>query len=129
MIAIFYIMEPIQFFFIVIPLALIIAILVAVIFYLSKKTEESDYEKEVKELRKCLIKQKIDRKSYLYIRDNLKTEELHSKESERLNQMFENKKMDSETYMRMKKVLEMSFNERLVKIDKKYNLESSPLKV
>ena len=111
-------MEPIQFFFIIVPLTAIISILVAVVFYLSRKTEETEYEKEMKELRKCLIKQKIDRKSYLYIRDNLKTEELHSKESERLNQMFENKKMDSDTYLRMKKVLEMSFNERLVKIEK-----------
>jgi len=119
-------MEPIQFFFIIVPLTAIISILVAVVFYLSRKTEETEYEKEMKELRKCLIKQKIDRKSYLYIRDNLKTEELHSKESERLNQMFENKKMDSDTYLRMKKVLEMSFNERLVKIDKKYSVNNSP---
>ncbi len=41
-------MEPSQFFFIILPLATIIAILVVVVFYLARKTEETDYEKEIR---------------------------------------------------------------------------------
>ena len=118
-------MDPSQFFFIILPLAAIIAILVVVVFYLSRKTEETDYEKEMKKLRQLLFKGKLDRETFLHIRDNLKVEDLFSEESKRLDDMFGNKKMDSDTYLRMKKVLEISFNERLVKINEKYNFDNS----
>jgi hypothetical protein len=118
-------MEPSQFFFIILPLATIIAILVVVVFYLARRTEETDYEKEIKELRRSLLKGKLDRKTFLYIRDNLKVEDLFADESKRLDDMLKHKKMDPDTYIRMKKVLGMSFNERLVKINEKYNFDNS----
>jgi hypothetical protein len=120
-----YYMEPSQFFFIILPLATIIAILVVVVFYLARRTEETDYEKEIKELRRSLLKGKLDRKTFLYIRDNLKVEDLFADESKRLDDMLKHKKMDPDTYIRMKKVLGMSFNERLVKINEKYNFDNS----
>ena len=122
-------MDPSQFFFIILPLAAIIAILVVVVFYLSRKTEETDYEKEMKKLRQLLIKGKLDRESFLHIRDNLKVEDLFSEESKRLDNMFENKKLDSDTYLRMKKVLDISFNERLEKINEKYDFDNSKSEV
>jgi len=117
-------MEPNTFFFVVLPLALIISILVVVVFYLAKRNEESDYEKEIKELRKSLLKGKLDRKTFLYIRDNLKAEDIFADESKRLDEMLKHKRMDQDTYVRMKKVLEMSFNERLVKISEKHDFDN-----
>lgn len=122
-------MEPNQFFFLILPLAILIAVLVVVVLYLSRKTEETEYEKEMKELRQSLLKGKIDRKSFLYIRDNLKTEELFTDESKRLDDMLTHKKMDPDTYVRMKEVLQMTFNEKLVKIHQKYDFDNStPIK-
>ena len=109
-------MYPSLFITAVLPLALIVFVLVSVVYYLSRKTEETNFEKEMKELRKSLIQGKLDRTSFLYIIDNLKAENHFSEESQKMDEMFEDKKLDSETYLRMKKVLEMSFNKRLVKI-------------
>ena len=114
-------MEPSQFFFVVLPLAAIIAVLVGAVYYLSRKTEETNLEKEMKELRKSYFKGKIDKKTFLYIRDNLKAENHFSEEAQKMNEMFKDKNMDSETYLRIKKVLELSFDMRLVKIHEKYN--------
>ena len=57
-------MEPVNFFLVVLPLAIIICILIGVIIFLSRKSEESKYEKEMKELRKSLIKRNIDYKNF-----------------------------------------------------------------
>ncbi len=116
-------MEPSNFFFLILPLAIIIAVLVVVVFYLARRTEETDYEKEMKELRQSLLKGKLDRKTFLYIRDNLKVEDHFADESKRLDDMLKHKKMDPDTYIRMKKVLEMTFDERLVKINEKHNFD------
>ena len=118
-------MEPSQFIFLILPLAIIIAILVVVVLYLSRRNEVTDYEKEMKELRQSLLKGKLDRKTFLYIRDNLKIEDRFTDESKRLDDMLKHKKMDSDTYVRMKKVLDMTFDERLVKINEKYNFDNS----
>ncbi|MBT8172412.1 hypothetical protein KJN74_06035, partial [Candidatus Bathyarchaeota archaeon] len=101
--------KSILFYFI--PLVVLIRILGLVVFYLSKKTEETDYEKEMKRLRQLLIKGQLDRDSFLKIRDNLKAEDLFSDESKRIDELIKNKQIDSDTYLRMKKVLEYGFNE------------------
>ena len=122
-----FVMEPSQFFFLILPLAIIIAVLVAVVFYLSRKTEETNYEKEIKELRRLLIKGKLDRKSFLYIRDNLKAEDHFTDESKQLDDIMKQKKMDPDTYVRTKKILEMTYNERLVKIHEKYDFDTGKI--
>jgi len=119
-------MESSQFFFLILPLAILIVILAVVVFYLAKRTEETDYEKEMKNLRQLLLKGKLDRKTFLHIRDNLKVEDLFADETERLDDMLKQKQMDSDTYVRMKKILEMSFNQRLEKINTKYKFELKP---
>ena len=50
--------------------SIVSAILVIVVFYLSRKTDETDYEEEMKRLRQLLIKGKLDRDSLLNIRAN-----------------------------------------------------------
>lgn len=119
-------MEPSQFFFIVLPLVVLIAILIVVVYYLSRKTEETNYEKEMKRLRQLLIKGQLDRESFLNIRENLKAEDLFADESKRMDEMIKNKQIDSDTYIRMKKVLEYGFNERLEKINQKYKFDDLP---
>jgi hypothetical protein len=121
-------MEPSQFFFIIIPLALLVAILVIVVFYLSSKTDETDYEKEMKRLRQLLIKGKLDRDSFLNIRANLRAEDLFADESQRMDEMIKNQQIDPDTYIRLKKVLEYGFNERLEKINQKYKYDDDPMK-
>jgi len=113
-------MEIVQLSTIILPLATIITILVSVILYLRRKNEGTDYEKEMKRLRQLLLKGKLDRKSFLRVRDNLKVEALFADEIKRLDNMLTQKSIDSETYRRMKKILEMSFTEKLEIINMKY---------
>ena len=120
-------MQSLQLINIILPLATIITISTSVIVHRHRKTKETDYEKEMKKLRQLLLKGKLDRKTFLHIRDNLKVEDLFADETQRLDNMLEQKNIDSETYRRMKQILKMSFNERLEKINLKYNyLDSSP---
>ena len=75
----------------------------------------------MRKLRQLLLKGKLDRKMFLHIRDNLKVEDLFADETQRLDNLLEEKNIDQETYRRMKQILKMSFNERLEKINLKYN--------
>jgi len=120
-------MQSIQLINVILPLATIITLSASVLVYRSRKTKETDYEKEMKKLRQLLLKGKLDRKTFLHIRDNLKVEDLFADETQRLDNLLEQKNIDSETYRRMKTILKMRFNERLEKINLKYNyLNSSP---
>ena len=114
-------MESTDLMYAILSLATIIFILISVIVYRSKKTVESDYDKEMKKLRQLLLKGKLDRKSFLHIRDNLKVEDLFDDETQRLDNMLEQKSIDSETHNRMKKILNMTFNEKMEKVNLKYN--------
>ena len=82
----------------------------------------------MKRLRQLLIKGELDRDSFLHIRANLKAEDLFAEESQRMDEMIKNKQIDSDTYIRMKKVLEHGFNERLERINQKYNFDATTLK-
>ena len=114
-------MEIVQLSNIILPLTIIITILISVILYLRRKNEGTDYEKEMKRLRQLLLKGKLDRKSFLRVRDNLKVEALFADEIKRLDNMLTQKSIDSESHRRMKKILEMSFTEKLEIINMKYN--------
>ena len=100
-------------------------VIVLAIKFHNKKKNETDYDQKMKKLRQSLLQGKLDRKSFLYIKDNLKVEDLFGEETQRLENMLKEKSIDSETYIRMKKILSMSFNEKLEKIDLKYNYTDS----
>lgn len=102
-------------------LIVIVTILISIILLRYKKNTETNYEKEMKQLRLSFLKGKLDRKSFLYIKDNLKVEDLFGDETKRLDQMLNEKSIDPETYCRMSKILTMTFNEKLEKINLKYN--------
>lgn len=95
--------------------------LVFVILFYRRKNIETNYEKEMKKLRLDLLQGKLDRKSFLYIKDNLKVEDLFSEETKRIDQMLNEKSIDQETFCRMKQILSMTVNEKLQKINLKYN--------
>jgi hypothetical protein len=121
-------MNPSLFFTAVLPLALIVFVLVGIVYYLLKKSEETKYEKEMKVLRKSLLKGEIDKKTFLYIRDKLKAEIHYFEESQRMNKMLQHKKIDWDTYLRLKEILEMRFNERLSLIQIHHNIANRPKK-
>ena len=98
-----------------------VALAAFVIIFYRRKNVETDYEEEMKKLRLDLLQGKLDRKSFLYIKDNLRVEDIFSEETQRLENMLKEKSIDSETYSRMKKILSMTFNEKLQKINLKYN--------
>ena len=100
-------------------------VMVSVIKFHYKKKNETDYEQKMKKLRQSLLQGKLDRKSFLYIKDNLKVEDVFGQETQRLENMLKEKSIDTETYSRMKKILSMTFNEKLEKIDLKYNYTDS----
>ena len=114
-------MEPIQFFSLVIPLAIIIIILVTIVYYLGGRTGNNSYENEMRKLRKLWFMGKLDRKSFFYIRDNMKAEKLFENESKLIDNMLTDKKIDQDNYARIKKVLQMTFNKKLLKINERYN--------
>ena len=78
------------------------------------------YEKDIKELRHEVLKGQLGQKTFLYIKDNLKVEDLYSVESKRLDDMFKQNMLDDVTYDRMKKALDLIHNEKLVKIHAKH---------
>ena len=101
-------MDSSQFFFLLLPLAIIIVVLVVVVLLISKRTEENDYEKEMKELRQALLKGKIDRKTFLYISDNLKAEDHFESESKKLDDMLDQQIICPDNYIRRKKALQLT---------------------
>lgn len=98
-----------------------VTILISMILLRYRKNTETKYEKEMKQIRLSFLQGKLDRKSFLYVKDNLKVEDIFGDETQRLNQMLAEKSIDPETYCRMKKILSMTFNEKIEKINLKYN--------
>ena len=109
-------MEPSYFFFLILPLGILVFFLVAIIVYNSRK-EEDEYEREVKKLRKLLFSGKLDRKTFLNMRNRLKHEKVFLTESKKLFTLLSDEKIDEDTYVRLRQVLERSFKERLDKLD------------
>jgi hypothetical protein len=114
------------FFTAVLPLGLIVFVLVGVVYYLLRKTEETKYEKELKELGKSLFKGEIDKKTYLYIRDKIKAEIHYFEESKKINKMLEHNKIDLDTYLEMKEILERRFNKNLSLIEIHHSIAQRP---
>jgi hypothetical protein len=109
-------MESGYFFYLILPLGILVFFLVAVIVY-NSRNEEDEYEKEVKKLRHLLFSGKLDRKTFLNMRNRLKHEKVFLAESKKLFTLLFNKKIDEDTYVRLRQVLEKSFKERLDKLD------------
>jgi hypothetical protein len=109
-------MEPSYFFFLIMPLAILIVFLVALVIYHARK-EEDEYENEVKKLRQLFFSGKLDKKNFLNLRSRLKHEKIFAAESKKLLALLSDEKIDEETYVRLRQVLEKSFRDRLDRLD------------
>jgi tRNA A37 N6-isopentenylltransferase MiaA len=108
------------------PTAAVTVILTVYAYYRSGMKEVNDYEKDLKELRIQVIKGNVGHKTFRYMKDNLREEHLFVDESKRLDDMFQQGLMDEITYIRMKQVLQLTFNQKLMKIDNKHSLTANP---
>jgi hypothetical protein len=95
-------------------------------YYRSGMKQVNDYEKQLRDLRNQVFRGNIGHKTFRYMKENLKAEEIFDNETERLANMYEQGLMDELTYTRMKKVLQLSFNEKLLKIHTKHLPTTNP---
>ncbi len=109
-------MEPSYFFFLIMPLAILVVFLVALVIY-HARNEEDVYENEVKKLRQLFFSGKLDKKNFLNMRSRLKHEKIFTTESKKLLALLSDEKIDEETYVRLRQVLEKSYRDRLDKLD------------
>ena len=115
-----FVMELIPLLSIISPMAALTVFVVCMLHFFSGIGDDPEYEKDIKELRHEVLKGQLGQKTFRYIKDNLKVEDLYSVESKRLDDMFKQNMMDNVTYDRMKKALDLTHNEKLVKIHAKH---------
>jgi len=105
-------MEPNHFYFVVLPLGVLIVILVTLVLYLARK-EESLYDRESKRLRIMLRSGTIDKKTFERMRNRTKEEITFAEELERLYTLLQKKKIDQDTYVQLMELLEKNFHQRV----------------
>lgn len=105
-------MEPIQFYFIVFPLAVLIVLLVMLVLYIARK-DESLYDRESKRLRTMLHSGTIDKQTFERMRSRVKEEIIFAEELERLYTLLQNKKIDQVAYAKLTEQLEKNFRQRV----------------
>ena len=91
-------MEPTDFYYLILPLAGLIALLVLVVLYHARKEERH--------------KKKLAKLARAYMKDRLKQRETLNKQLEILGAQLRNKTVDKNTYARLKNVLEINFAKR-----------------
>jgi hypothetical protein len=113
-------MDPNHFFYLILPLGVIVFFLVGLVVFYARK-EEDNYEKELKNLRRMLLSGKINRKTYVNLSNRLKYAKHFNDESKKLVSLLSDEKIDQGTYNRLRHILETTFRERLEKIDQHTN--------
>ena len=109
-------MESDYFFFLIMPLAILVVFLIGLRIYRTRK-EEDDHEKELKKLRRLFLSGRVNKKNFLNMRSRLKHEKIFTTESKKLLTVLSEEKIDEETYVRLRQVLEKSFRDRLDKLN------------
>jgi hypothetical protein len=102
--------------FLVLPM-LTISIGLLIIVYYSKKKAETEFEKEIKDLRKLQVSGKLDKKTFFNIKNRMNVEKLSSEQGAILEKMFKEQKIDSTTYLRLRKALKISLNQKFKKLN------------
>ena len=105
-------MEPTDFYFFVLPLGILIVALVSLALYLARK-EESLYDRESKRLRMMLRSGTINKKTFERMRIRIKEEIIFAEELQGLHTLLHAKKIDQDTYVQLRGVLENGFRERV----------------
>lgn len=109
-------MDSSYFFFLVVPLASLVVFLVALVLY-HARDDEDVYEAQVKKLRKLWLSGKLDRKTFVRTRNQVRHEKNFSIESKKLLSLLSDEKIDKATYARLRHILETSYRDRLVKLE------------
>jgi len=102
---------------IILPAGLLMAISGGFIYHFSKSKAKTSHEKDLNELTRLWLTGKIDRKTYKYIKESVNAEEIFNNESQKINNLFTNKQLDQIEYIRIKKILQMNLNKRLINIE------------
>ena len=88
-----------------------------VIIYYSKKKMETDFEKDIKQLRKLQISGQLDKNSFYRLKNRMNVENLSKEQKGILENLHKEQKIDTTTYMRMKKALQLQLNVKLKKMN------------
>jgi hypothetical protein len=121
----FRVMEPSYFFYLVLPLGILVFCLVGLTVYYARKGED-EYEKEVKKLRGLLFSGKIDTKTFVNLKGKTNCVKDFQSESKRLLELLSEGKIDEESYTRLRQVLEKSFRDKIGELDEAEELEKKP---
>lgn len=97
---------------------LVLSIGLLVIIYYSKKNSETDYEKEIRQLRQLQLSGKLDKKRFLQFKNRLMVDISSFEQREILEKMLKKERIDSVTFRRMQKALQFSLNQKLRKSNK-----------
>jgi len=102
------------------PLGSVMAVGGSIVYHFAKLNAQTSFEKDLKELRRLWFMGDIDGKTYQYIKNSMDAEQLFNTESEKLDNMLKEKQLDQFDYIRVKKILQMTLNKKLVKIENNY---------
>lgn len=105
-------MEPHTFYFVVLPLAALIAVLVSLVLYHARK-EDGLQERELEKLEVMFRSGTLDQKTFERMRNRLKEETIFAKELETLYTLLHDKIIDQDAYMKLRELLEKSFRQRI----------------
>ena len=94
-----------------------LTIIVGSIIWYYKKRATTDYELEIKQLRQMYYSGKLDKNSFLRVKNRMSVETSSSEQGEILEKMLKDKKLDPITYTRMKKALKISLDQKLKKLN------------
>lgn len=97
------IMEPTYFYSFVLPLGVLVVILVSLVLYVARKEES--------------LEKRWNRLTRAYMRDMLEQEKSYAEELEKLQILLQEKSIDQDTYVRLKKILERSLTQRLERLN------------
>jgi hypothetical protein len=76
---------------------------------------ETDFEKELRVLRKLKFSGQLNKQSYSSIRNRMENEKSSSEQEKRLETMLKEDRIDSMTFNRMRKALHMSLDTKFKK--------------
>ena len=105
-------MEPTDFYSFVLPLGVLLVILVSLVLYLARKEES--------------LEKRWNRLTRAYMSDRLEQEKIFAEELEKLQILLQEKSVDQDTYVRLKKLLERSLTRRLERLNARTKVRLQP---
>lgn len=96
-------MEPTDFYSFVLPLGVLIVILVSLALSIARKEES--------------LEKSWNRLTRAYMKDRFEQEKSYAEELEKLQTLLQEKSIDQDTYVRLKKILERSLKRRLKRLN------------